>query len=115
MTRDVRLLPVASREALLEFVEDIKNYPDTKAREEFVSLFGGAFENWYFQEIDGRCYVVAVTEGDGDAIQNAFAQYRGLDQPFFNWFNDRIDKITGISMRETPGGNSSEHVFEFGR
>lgn len=115
MATDVRLLPISSKQDILSFIEDIKNYPNPDEREEFVSLFGGAFENWYFQEIDGRCFVMAVTEGDGDAIRKAFDQYRDLRQPFFDWFHDRIEAITGISMRTVPGGHGSEHLFEFGR
>ena len=110
---NVRLIPVSSKAAVLCFVDAVKNYPDTQARNEFVAMFEGAIEDWYFQEVDGRSYIIAVTQGDRVSIDSAFAKYKDLDQPFFNWFRDQILLLTGIDMREQPGGERSELLFEF--
>jgi len=113
MDRSVRLLPISSIDDAKAFVEEIRNHADSAQREEFVQLFNGAFENWYVQELDGKAYLVAITEGLQSDFESGFSQYAGLNQPFFNWFRDRILEITGIDMREQPGGLGSEHIFEF--
>lgn len=115
MDRSVRVFKISNVEAAKSFVAEINDYPDPASREQFVELFNGAFENWYVQKIDGQAYLVAITEGAQSDFEAGFSQYAELDQPFFNWFRHRILEITGVDMREVPGGEESEHIFTFGQ
>ncbi len=107
-----RVIPVASKEKLQNFIDDIRNYPNKEERDDFVNTFGGAWESWYYQELDGKPHIIAITEGNN--FDAGFAQYATSEQPFFVWFRQQILELTGLDMRQNPGGATSEHIFTFG-
>lgn len=108
MKRVVRAVRVKSKEALYELARKIEQRPDSE-RQKFVAYFGDAMEEWYYQEIDGKPYVIAVV--DGSALSEGFALYPTLDDPFFNWFRDEVIELCGVDLREVPKAADSEFVF----
>ena len=62
MQRIVRAIPVKSREALMAFRDAIEQR-DPAEKNAFLSRFGDGVEEWYYQEIEGQAYVIAIAEG----------------------------------------------------
>lgn len=108
MERVVRAVPVKSREALEEFAQKIAKRPQEERRQ-FLAHFGGAVEEWYYQEIDGKPHVIAVVEGE--QLSQGFAKYPHLQDPFFNWFRDQVLELTGVDLREVPKAAASNFIF----
>ncbi|MEM1112453.1 MAG: hypothetical protein AAGI11_11150 [Pseudomonadota bacterium] len=108
MQRAVRIFPVSSKEKLLELIEGVSNWPQEE-RSSFLSHFGNPVEEWYYQEIDGKSYVVAIAEGE--SLDQGFSKLSSLDDPFVLWFCERVRELSGIDLRVIPEGASSELVF----
>lgn len=108
MERVVRAVPVSSREALQEFAQQIAKRPQEE-RQRFLEHFGGAVEEWYYQEIDGKPHVIAVVEGE--QLSAGFAKYPSLQDPFFDWFREGVLELTGVDLREVPKAAPSEFIF----
>ena len=50
---------------------------------------------------------------EGGDFEAGFAEYASSQQPYFLWFREQVLELTGIDMREVPGGGAAEHVFRF--
>jgi len=110
MQRIVRAVPVKSKDALRELADKVEKQP-SDIKERFLQSFGNPVEDWYYQEIEGKPYIIAVIEGA--TLTEGFAQYPTLDDPFFNWFRDEVLELSGVDLRIVPTAAPSEHIFQF--
>ena len=112
MQQLARMVPVKSKEGLVELLRQANERP-AEERHTFFSRFGDStVERWYYQEIDGKPYVLAVAEGEH--LMDGFAQYPELDDPYFNWFRDRVFELSGVDLRAVPTAAHSELLGEVG-
>ncbi len=111
MERIARVVPIKSRSALLELCDEIRAKSDQE-KKAFMDTFGTGCERWYFQEIDGKPHLISVTEGTN--LTNGYSLYESSNDPFFEWFSQRVQDISDIDLRKNPTGAVSELVFEMG-
>lgn len=109
MERIARAVPVKSKHALLKLAEDISAWPISE-KEAFFNHFGPGVERWYYQEIEGKPYLIAVAEGE--TLSEGFNKYQDLDDPYFNWFRDQVKQISGIDLTKNPTAADSEFILE---
>lgn len=110
MDRIVRAVPIKSKAALIELAKNVEQRPHTE-KKRFLEYFGDAMEEWYYQEIEGKPHIIAVVEGD--KLNEGFALYPTLDDPYFNWFRDQVLELSGVDLREVPKAADSEFIFKF--
>jgi len=103
-----RIYPVHSREAVIEFADELRAYADkTRA---FYEGFGVPREVWFLQQTSEGPIVIGVTAlGEPERVQ----EYAETNEPFAAWFKQRVIDVTGVDPNETPLGPPSEQVFEF--
>ncbi|MEM7080632.1 MAG: hypothetical protein AAF513_18590 [Pseudomonadota bacterium] len=110
MQQIARVIPIKSKEALVELAEAAMQRPRAE-REAFFSLFGpGTTEHWHYQEIDGKPYVLAVASGEN--LMAGFDAYERLDDAYFEWFSAEVLKLAGVDLRTNPLAAPSELVAE---
>ena len=109
MQRIVRAVPVKSKESLTKLARASAEWP-AQERQKFLSYFGDATEQWYFQEIEGKPYIIAIVEGT--KLEQGFAKYPQLDDPFFNWFRDEVLEMSGVDLRQVPKAADAELIYE---
>ncbi len=112
MEKVVRAFPITSREALMQFSEGVEAFSSSE-KEGFFSNFSDAVEDWFYQEIDGKPYVICVAQGDN--LEQGYENYHKLNDPFSLWFKDQVSQLTQIDVNTTPKGPESEHVFCFNK
>ena len=110
MERIARAVPVKSKQALTDFLSEYQTRIDKGDSDPLFEGFGSGSERWYYQEIEGKPYIIAVTEGD--AVTAGYDQYPHTEDEFFEWFSKSIGELSGIDLRQTPTGATSELVFE---
>lgn len=112
MEQIARVIPVKSREALVQLAEEAKSRPEAE-RDAFFSLFGdGTTEHWHYQEIDGKPYVIAVATGPN--LPEGFKQYPFLQDEYFDWFHQAVLEISGVDLRTNPLAAPSELIAIIG-
>ena len=109
MERIARVVPIKSKELLLKICNEFRSKTPKEKRPLFEP-FGKGSERWYYQEIEGRPFLISVTESE--KLTEGLAQYPETQDPFFVWFNSAIEQLTGTSLRENPTGATSELVLE---
>ena len=105
-----RIFGITSRQALVDFARAIDEWPTTE-KLEFFRLFGPSVERWYFQEVEGKPYVIAIARAD-----NATAGFEHLAtsaDPFTRWFREQALKLTGVDLAKAARGPTSEFIYEF--
>src|SRR5262245_32341976 len=114
MRRLARAFPVKSRAALEELGRAINQWNPLE-KERFYAQFGGSEvrESWYFQEIEGKPYVIAVVQGDN--LEHGYRYLQTSDDDFSRWFREQIRELTGVDLTESPRGPRSERVYEMHR
>ena len=110
MEKVVRAFPLTSREALSKFTAGVEKY-SAEDRKKFFSNFNNATEDWFYQEIDGKPYVICVAQGDD--LEQGYANYDKLDDAFSLWFKAQVAELSNVDVNKTPKGPESEHVFCF--
>ncbi|NND83140.1 MAG: hypothetical protein HKN50_11995 [Gammaproteobacteria bacterium] len=110
MDRIVRAFPVSSKEALMAMAEGVDKF-SCDERKCFFDNFNGAVEDWYFQEIEGKPYVIAIVEGEN--LEQGFDNYAALQDEFSVWFKSQVKSLTGYDLSETPKGPTCEQVYRF--
>ena len=110
MDKVVRAFPITSRDALMRFSAGVKKFSGTE-KEPFFSNFSNGVEDWFYQEIDGKPFVICVAQGDG--LEQGYANYNKLDDKFSLWFKQQVAEMTNVDVNKTPKGPDSEHVFCF--
>ncbi len=110
MEHIARVIPVKSKEALMKLAKAVGERPKAE-RDTFLSNFGpNTIERWYFQEIDGKPYILATAEGEN--LGEGFAKYPELDDPYFNWFCEEVLELSGVDLRQLPMAASSTLITE---
>ena len=108
MERVVRAVPIKSKEALLELAAEVTKRPDSE-KKQFLGYFGDAVEEWYYQKIEGKPYIIAIAEGE--RLSEGFDKYPELDDPYFNWFREQVLELSGVDLREIPKAAESELIY----
>jgi hypothetical protein len=110
MSRLVRAFPIPSVEALEQFGREIAAWPREK-KSEFFARFGKATEDWYVQEIEGRPYVIAITEGED--LERGFEKMGAATDEFTAWFRRRVGEMSSVNLGAAPKGPPSKHVYSW--
>lgn len=111
MDRVVRVFPLRTIESLKEFGAEIDAW-DAEKKRAFFALFGQGREHWYVQEIDGRPYVIAITEGE--ALERGYQRMAEATDEFSVWFRKRVRELSGFDLGSAPKGPPCEHVYSWG-
>lgn len=109
MKQIARVVPVKSREALELLCNEIRAKSDEE-KKPFFDTFGTGHERWYYQEIAGEPHLISVTEAS--ELSAGHARYENSNDPFFVWFRDRVEELSGVDLRKTPTGATSELMLE---
>jgi len=108
ITLSARVYPTRSREAVLEFANELRARRDeTRA---FYEGFGVPREVWFLQEASEGPIVIGVT---AMAEPHRVQEYAETAEPFAAWFKQRVIDVTGVDPNQTPLGPPSEQVFNF--
>lgn len=110
MDKVVRAFPIKSRGALMRFSEGVEAF-STAEKAPFFDNFSDGVEDWFYQEIDGKPYVICVAQGEN--LEEGYANYNKLDDHFSSWFKAQVAELTDIDVNTAPKGPDSEHVFCF--
>lgn len=111
MQRTVRAFPVKSKQAVIDFAKGVDAWSQSE-KKAFFENFGGAVENWYFQMIEGKPYVITVAEGED--LEEGYKRYAAMIEtdPFASWFRDQVKMLSGFDLSETPKGPDTEHLYQ---
>jgi hypothetical protein len=104
-----RAFRVKSRKDIVELAKEVEQWPAEK-KATFKSFFGDGHEQWFFQKIGGKPYVISVAEV---ARPEGYRDMATSDDEFTKWFRKRTKKITGVSLKKAPKGPPSELIFDF--
>jgi hypothetical protein len=104
----VRAFPVKSKEAVVAFARNIEKWSDSD-KEVFRRNLRGGHEDWYFQTIDGKPYVLSVFEGP--QVEESFKWFATANDPFTVWFKSEVKKITDIDLDRLPKGPPTELLY----
>lgn len=108
VTLSARIYPVRSREALVEFADQLRERSrETRA---FYEGFDVPREVWFFQETEKGPVVIGVTAMKAPERTREYAE---TNEPFAAWFKQRVIEVTGVDPNVTPLGPPSAQVFEF--
>jgi hypothetical protein len=110
MQRVVRAFPVKDKESLRQFGREIEAW-SAETKRTFFSFFGSAREAWYFQEIDGKPHIIAVSEGE--ALNDGFVKMAQSTDEFTIWFRRRVMELSVFDLSKSPRGPASELIFEW--
>lgn len=110
MEKVVRAFPISSKENLLKMAEGVKQF-SVSQKKPFFDNFGDAEEDWFYQEIAGKPYVICVAQGDD--LEQGFENYQKLQDEFSLWFKAQVQDLTAIDVNKMAKGPESEHVFCF--
>lgn len=110
MEKVVRAFPITSREDLMKMADGVEDFTPEQ-RKAFFDNFNDGVEDWYYQEIAGKPRVICVAIGNN--LEEGYANYAKLDDPFSLWFKEQVAKLTQVDVNKTPKGPEVEHVFCF--
>jgi hypothetical protein len=106
----VRAYPVKSREALVDFANDLQQKRSSEMRR-FYKGFQVARETWHLQDTpQGPMAIAVAAVGDPEDAGRAYAE---SEEPFAVWFKQKVEEVSGVDPNKTPLGPPSEQVFEF--
>jgi hypothetical protein len=66
-------------------------------------------EEWYVQDIGGRPYLIAVTEGEN--LQGAWANLAKATDELSVWFREQARNLSDADLSVVPRPPGAEHVF----
>ena len=78
----------------------------------FLQGFGVHRETWHLQRMDGRTFVIVVSDVGNPPLDNARA-YAASQGPFERWFKDNIKSLCGVDPDAQPLGPPSETIFQW--
>ena len=105
-----RVFPIRSKQALVELGQKIDKWSVDDKRE-FFRLFGPSVERWYFQEIDGKPHVIAITRVD--SARAGFEHLAAFTDRFTSWFRGEVLALTGVDLAANSRDPESEFIYEF--
>ena len=110
MEKVVRAFPIKSRDALMRFSQGVEKFSSVE-KAKFFDNFSNGVEDWFYQEIGGKPYVICVAQGEN--LEAGYVNYNKLDDKFSSWFKAQVVELTNIDVNKAPKGPGSEHVFCF--
>lgn len=78
----------------------------------FLRSFGVRRETWHLQRMDGKTFVIVVTDVEHPPLDKADA-YAVSQGPFERWFKDNIKTLCGVDPDAQPLGPPSETIFQW--
>ena len=114
MQRIVRAFPVlpGQEEQARQLAHDMGSSRAAEAAA-FYTRYGVAHECWFTQQTPHGLLVIAITDFDGRAAQDAAGEYAASTAPFEAWFKARVLEISGIDHSVAPLGPPTECVFDW--
>jgi len=106
----VRAYPVRSRDAVLEFANELQHQRTSEMRR-FYDGYQVARETWHLQDMPGGPLLIGVTALKNPEL-NAQA-YGEAQDAFAVWFKKKVEEVSGVDPNVTPLGPPSEQIFEF--
>ncbi|HEX2828898.1 MAG TPA: hypothetical protein VHP37_21285 [Burkholderiales bacterium] len=110
IVRAFPVLPGKENEAL-DFAR-VASGTRNKEMTSFLSSFGVRRETWHLQRMDGRTFVIVVTDVEHPPLEKAQA-YGASQGAFERWFKDHIKALCGIDPDAQPLGPPSETIFQW--
>lgn len=110
MEKVVRAFPITSKDELLKMAEGVTKF-SVEQKKPFFDNFSDAVEDWYYQELAGKPYVIAVAQGED--LEKGFANYQQLNDEFSLWFKAQVQALTAVDLNAMAKGPESEHIFCF--
>lgn len=109
MQKVVRAFSVKSREALVKIAKETDVFT-SEQKGVLAKNFDMTVESWYYQEIEGKPYVIGVAEGE--QLDEGFESWGTSDDPFAVWFREQVKEMTGCDLSEAPKGPQKELIYE---
>ncbi|MEM7079721.1 MAG: hypothetical protein AAF513_13955 [Pseudomonadota bacterium] len=107
-----RAFPVKSKEDIKQFANEIDRDWSEAQKALFFEQFGiNGSEHWFYQQIEGKDYVVSTVCVEDP--ERGFAFLQSSDDPFAAWFRQRVLEITGVSLAERARGPEVEALYAF--
>jgi len=104
----VRAYPVRSREAVEEFIGELRRR-EAETRH-FYRSFDVRRETWHFQQTPNGPIVIGVT--DVNEVEKNAQAYKESNEAFAAWFKKRVEEMSGVDPNKTPLGPPSEMIFD---
>jgi len=106
----VRAFPVrAGRAGVQSFVNDLNERADETRR--FYTGYGVRRESLFLQDTKEGLYAIAVTDIE-EPVPPKAEEYANTTDEFGQWFQSRVQDISGINLREQPLGPDTEQVYD---
>jgi hypothetical protein len=106
----VRAFPVrAGRAAVQSFSNDLNARADETRR--FYTGYGVRRESLFLQDTKQGLYAIAVTDIE-EPVPPKAEEYANTTDEFGQWFQSRVQDISGINLREQPLGPDTEQVYD---
>jgi hypothetical protein len=78
----------------------------------FLQSFGVRRETWHLQRMDGRTFVIVVTDVENPPLEKAQA-YGASQGAVERWFKDNVKALCGVDPDAQPLGPPSETIFQW--
>lgn len=104
-----RAFPITSRDALVQMGKQIDEF-SSEHKKILKTDFGLDREKWFYQEIEGNPYVIAVVRGE--SLEDGFKKWANTEDEFAVWFRRQVLEITGIDLTVEPKGPQSDLIYE---
>ena len=78
----------------------------------FLRSFGVRRETWHLQRMDGRTFVIVVTDVENPPLEKAQA-YGASQGAVERWFKDNVKALCGVDPDAQPLGPPSETIFQW--
>lgn len=105
----VRAFPISSKDDLETLGREIDSFEPAASKAAFFENFDDVVEDWYVQDIGDKPYVIGIAEAP--RLEGGYNNYANLNDEFSLWFKDRVEKLTGYDVNETPKGPPSALVY----
>jgi hypothetical protein len=106
----VRAFPVrAGRAGVQSFVNDLNGRAEETRR--FYTGYGVRRESLFLQDTPQGLYAIAVTDIE-EPVPPKAEEYANTVDEFGQWFQSRVQDISGINLRERPLGPDTEQVYD---
>ena len=105
-----RAFPIKSREALENMGRELDSKFTSADKAFLAKEFGLDSELWFYQEIDGKPYVIAVARGE--SLDDGYKLWGSTDDPFAKWFREQVLELSGYDLTQAPRGPEAELVYE---
>ena len=110
MERTARAFPIKSREAVEAMCQELDRRFTSEDKKILAEEFELDCELQYYQEIEGKPYVITVIQGE--TLEKGFKDWAKTTNPFASWFREQVLAISGHELSKNPKGPKSDLVYE---